>query len=80
MLIIGGGQRGFSEFAAKLEFNLLGYAVEIAEAAHEGFPQAAVVCAVLHLLGEDVAGIDFARDVEDVDCAVLNPFAGAVLA
>ena len=59
---------------------MLGDAVEIAEAAHEGVPQAAEVCTVLHLLGEDVTGIDFSGDVEDVDCTVLDPFSGAVLA
>ena len=74
-----GRQGDFSEFAANLEFNLLSDAIAGAEAAHEGVPQAAVVCAVLHLLGEDGTGVDFAGDVEDVDCTVLNPFAGAVL-
>ena len=73
-----GRQGDSSEFAAKLEFNLLGDAVEVAEAAHEGVPQAAVVGAIFHLFGEDVAGVDLVGDVEDVDSAILNPFAGAV--
>ena len=37
----GKGRQGdSSKFAAELEFNLLGDAVEIAEAAHEGVPKA----------------------------------------
>ena len=64
----------------KLEFNFLSDAIEGAEAAHEGVPQAAVVHAILHFLGEDVTGVDFSGNVEDVDCTVLNPFTGAVLA
>ena len=55
-----GRQRDVSEFAAELEFNLLSDAVEVAEAAHEGVSQSAVVCAILHFLGEDVTGVDFA--------------------
>ena len=61
-----------------MEFNLLGDAVEVAEAAHEGVTKVAEVGAIFHLLGEDVAGFALARDMEDIDGAVLNPFAGAV--
>ena len=38
----------------------------------------AEVGAIFHLLGEDVAGVALARDMEDLDGAVLNPFVGAV--
>ena len=55
---------------------MLSDAIEGAEAAHEGVPQAAVVCAILHFLGEDVTGVDFAGDVEDVDCTVFSPIPG----
>ena len=73
-------QGDFSEFAAKLELNLLSDAVECAEAAHEGILQAVVVCAILHFFGENVARVDLAGNVEDFYCTVLNLFAGAVLA
>ena len=71
---------GSSKFAEELEFGLLGDAVEIAEGAHEGVLKAAVVGATFHLLSEDFSGVALAGDMEDVDGAVLNPFAGAVLA
>ena len=75
-----GRQGDSSKFAVELEFNLLGDAVvEVAEAAHEGVPKVAEVGAILHLLGEDVARVALAGNVEDIDGAVLNPFAGAVL-
>ena len=59
---------GVSGVAAELEFNLLGDAVEVAEAAHEGVAQSAVVCTILHFLSEDVTGVDLAGYVEDIDC------------
>ena len=74
-----GRQWDVSEFATELEFNLLSDAVEVAEAAHEGVAQSAVVCTILHFLSEDVTGVDLAGDVEDVDCTILHPFPGAVI-
>ena len=75
----GRGRQGDSpKFAAELEFDLLCDAVEVTEAAHEGFPKVATVGAILHLLCEDATGIALDSDVDDIDGAVLNPFAGAV--
>ena len=71
---------GVSGVAAELELNLLGDAVEVAEAAHEGVAQAAEVGAILHFLGENVTGVDLAGNVKDGDGTVLYPFTGAVLA
>ena len=73
-----GRQRDISDFAAELEFYLLVDAVEVAEAAHEGVSKLAEVIAIFHLLGEDVAGVALAGNVEDFDGAILYSFAGAV--
>ena len=74
-----GGEGDFSKFAAELELNLLGDEVEVTEAAHEGVPKLAEVGAIFHFLCADVARVALAIDVEDIDGAVLNSFAGAVL-
>ena len=63
----------------ELEVQLPGYAVEFAEASHEGVTKAAEVGPVFHLLGEDVTGIALACNVEDLDEAILNPFTGSVV-
>ena len=72
----GGGT--LSKFAAKLEVDLLSDAVESTEVAHERIVKMAEVSAILHLFGEDVAGVALVGNVEDVDGAVFYPFAGAV--
>ena len=45
---------------------------------HEGVATATEVCVVFNFFGEEVAGVDDARNVSNFDCFVLVFFANAV--
>jgi hypothetical protein len=52
---------------------------KIKKTKHERVSEAAEMGAVLHFLGEDIGGVDFPRNMENIQSFVLHPFPDGIL-